>query len=138
MEGKQYIQARVGLEDYDFFIQKFAYGLTGKRDIVLAILFKKLIDELRRIDRESPLEPAFYRDHANYVVLEDALARLTFVERRAVGVDSVGGAAPTQYDTGGTDRVRAAVQPAPIVKSVKKGRAATRKRSSKGSKEKAK
>lgn len=130
--GKKYIQCRIGLDDFVFFHKCFSYGKWGITDIVFSILFKRLIDELRRIDSENELEAGWYIDHPNYAILSDILDRFQVVERRPVGVDSAGGATPAQHDAGRIDGFRAEVQPIKKQRTVKKGSDKTRKRHRKG------
>lgn len=105
-------------------------------DKIMATLFKKLIDELRRIDSETPIETAWCVDHDSYQILDDVIAKFQFVERRSTGEDSVGGAVVTQHVTGGTNDVHPEVQRPEVVSTDKEGRTKTRKRSRKGSKKK--
>jgi hypothetical protein len=132
------ISGRISQDDFYWFKGKFPFGCTGIVDKVVANLFKKLIDELRKIDRTEPFDPAWSVDHASYRILEDVFERLTVMERRAFGEYSVGGPVVTQHESGGVNGVRSEVQPPEVVGPVKEGKPKTRKRSRKGAKEKEK
>ena len=129
------VQGRVSQEDFFFLKRKFPY-YPGLVDKVISTLFKKVLDELRKIDSEVPFDTALYIDDASYKVLDDVIERLQVVERCSVGEDSVGGPITPQDDTGGTDSVHSEVQRAEVVSAVEKGRAKTRKRSRKSTKKK--
>lgn len=144
------VQGRVSQEDFFWLKSKFPHS-HKLIDQLVSTLFKKVIDELRKIDRETPFGPSFYLTEsiigsvqllsdvsllAGQRILEDALSRLTFVERRSVGEDSSGGPTPTQHDAGGVDGIRAEMQRPTEQRAVKKGRTKTGKRSAKGPKKK--
>ena len=132
-----FVQARVSQEDFFFLKSKFPY-YPGLVDKVISTVYKKVIDELRRIDRETPFDTALYIDDASYRILDDVIASLQIVERRSTGDYSIGGTSTPQHDAGGTDSVRPEVQRAEVVSTDTEGRAKTRKRSAKGTKKKEK
>ena len=115
------IQARVDPHDYFFLRTKFAYGCPGITDKIVATLFKRLIDELKRIDSITPLEPAVFTTDVGYVVLDQVFECLAFVERRAVGGTDSGGDPTTQHVDGGTVGVRETVRGASKQRTKSKG-----------------
>ena len=63
--------------DYQFLFK--LYPMTvGLSDKVISNLYKKLIDELRRIHAESPLEPAWELNHSTHTVLTTLLGNCSF------------------------------------------------------------
>lgn len=64
----------VSHDDYWFFKKRFCSAAIG--DKLLSNLFKTLIDELRYVDSNTPLEPAWHPEHPNYELLESFFARL--------------------------------------------------------------
>jgi hypothetical protein len=130
------VQGRVSQEDFAFLKGKFPFN-NGLIDKIVAISFKKIIDELRKIDSTLRLDTALYVDDASYAVLDDIISRLQVVERSAIG--SVSGDErrnPTQHVTGGVSSVHSTVQLDASVSTDKKGISSSRKRRSKGTKKK--
>jgi hypothetical protein len=134
-ESNHTVQARVSQEDFYFLKRKFPY-YPGLVDKVISTIYKKVLDELRRIDLETPFDTALYIDDESYNVLDDVITRLQVMERRTIGDDSVGGAVAAQHDAGGIDSIHPEVQRPEIERPVKEGRTKTRKRRPKGSKKK--
>ncbi len=129
------LHARVSQDDFYFLKQKFPY-YPGLIDKIVSNLFKKLIDELRKRDREIHIETALYIDDPTYRILDDVIAGFQIVERRTVGEHSVGGPTPPQHDAGGSNSVHPEMQRPAEQQSDTKGRAKTRKRRPASSKEK--
>jgi hypothetical protein len=129
------IQGRISQEDFFFLKRKYPY-YPGLVDKIVSNLFKKVIDELRKRDSETYIETALYIDDDSYRILDDVIASLQVLERRAIGEHSAGGDSATQYVAGGTDGVHPEVQRPAQQRTDTKGRTKTRKRSSKGAKKK--
>lgn len=126
---------RVGQEDFFFLKQKYPF-YPGLLDKLVSTLYKAVIDELRRRDSETRIETALFIDDPSHRILDDVVARFTSLARSSVGDNSAGGYVAAQPLTGSTDSLHPEVQRAPQQHPNKKGRAPTRKRSTKGAKKK--
>lgn len=102
------VVARVSQDDY-FFLKKRFPMLTGLTDKVVSTIYKKLIDELRRIDSVTPIEPAWAITDPSYLVLRGVLERCSF------GVSDSGGDAGAQHAERRTDGIHQTVHSAPGV-----------------------
>lgn len=104
------ILGRVLTDDWHFLKRLFPQQV-GLQDRVISILFKALLDELRRIHAITPLEQAWYVDSESYVVLERVLGNVNF-ERRVQGaaIGEPAGQASPRYDADGTGGVREEVR----------------------------
>ncbi len=129
------IQGRVSQEDFFFLKQKYPY-YPGLVDKIVSNLFKKVIDELRTRDSQTHIDTALYIDDPSYRILDEIVAGFTCVERRPAGEHSVGGPTPSQHESGGLDGVHPEVQRPAEQQPDTKGRAPSRKRRSKSTKEK--
>lgn len=131
------IQCRVSQEDFFFLKHRYPYP-NGVFDRLLSNLYKKVIDELRKRDQEQRIETALYIDDTSWQILDDVVASLQIVERRAIGEYSSGGTSATQFQSGGTDSLHPEVQRPAVERTDKEGRSKTRKRSAKGTTKKEK
>lgn len=112
------VSADVAPQDYAFFKRKFPNGCTGITDKLISTLYKKLIDELRRIDDDPtiPFDICYYSDSPGYVLLDNVLGGIQFGQhagqqsgpdvergvggaREAVRVDAVVGAVAESGDS---------------------------------------
>ena len=108
------VTARVSAHDYQF-LKKLFPMTVGLSDKVISSLYKKLIDELRRIHAESPLEAAWELNHPTHAVLTTLLGNCSF------GASSLGGTSSASDDTGGTGSLHQPVQRAPRERTNTKG-----------------
>lgn len=83
--------ADVDPHDYAFFKKKFPTGCTGITDKLISTLYKKIIDELRRLDSDPSVtfELSFYSNSDGYVLLDAVLAGIQFGQHvgREIGPD---------------------------------------------------
>lgn len=90
------VSADVDPIDYAFFKRKFPNGCTGITDKLISTLYKKFIDELRRLDSDPsvPFDICFYSDSPGYTLLDSVLEGVQFGQhaRRESGPDVSGGA----------------------------------------------
>ena len=86
----QKIAGRVSPEDYSYLRKLFPCG-TGMQDKIVSILFKKLIDELRRLELDPATDAAWSVFHPNYLLLHRLLDGCNFgnIERPRDDGDSV-------------------------------------------------
>lgn len=80
------LQTRVPPTERQFLKRLLPY-VDGLNHIILSNLFKKFIDELRRIDSISTLQPTLYPGDPTHVLIESVLDGITF---RPVGRESGG------------------------------------------------
>ena len=109
--------------DYAFFKSKFPCGCTGITDKLVSTLYKKFIDELRRIDAQSPITPSFYVTDPGFALLDDLIARF------GVHVGSESGRDVER----GASGVREEVRSDAVVSAVEESRPTGRKRAKKSS-----
>ena len=121
------VTARVSVHDYQF-IKKLFPMTVGLSDKVISNLYKKLIDELRRIHSESPLEAAWELNHSTHTVLATLLGNCSF---RA---SSPGGTPGSPNDTRGVGGLHQPVQRAPRERTNSKGSSSKRGSNARGSK----
>lgn len=134
-EDNHTVQCRVSQEDFFFIKQRFPF-YNGLFDKILASLYKLLLDELRKIDSETPIETALYVGDPSYQTLAATLTRIQIVERRSIGEPSSGGSPSPRNDERGTRSVRATVQPNAEQRTDEKGDTPPRKRNRKNTKKK--
>lgn len=75
------LPVRVDPQDIAYLRKKFPYGLTGLTDTVLATLFYKFVNELRK---HEPFEPSCFVNDPGYDILKSTLDSI-FVERCTTG-----------------------------------------------------
>jgi hypothetical protein len=73
----QEVKGYVSPNDVAFLKTKFPW-LVGGTDKLISNLYKKLIDELRRIDSITPIEPAWTIDHPSHDILAGVIERCSF------------------------------------------------------------
>lgn len=71
------LYTRVAPEDYFWLRRRLPYTIA-LTDKILAILYKKFIDELRRIDASEPFEPAICIDDPTYDRILTVLSGCSF------------------------------------------------------------
>lgn len=74
------VSADVDPQDYAFFKRKFPSGCTGITDKLISTLYKKIIDELRRLDSDPnvPFDLSFYSHSDGYVLLDAVICGIQF------------------------------------------------------------
>ncbi len=85
------ISARVDPKDF-YLLKRLIPYTEGVIDIITATLFKKFIDELRKLE---PIDPALYVDDDTYIRVEQVLAEF---QRRTT---PVGDGQDTSVESGG-------------------------------------
>lgn len=88
------LQTRIPETDYRFLKRLLPY-VDGLNHIILSNLVKKFIDELRKLDSVSKLEPTLYPGDPTHILIERVLDGITF---RPVGSES---GADDERGTGG-------------------------------------
>ena len=73
----QKICGRVDPQDFRFLKRLVPYTF-GISDIVVSQLFKKFIDELRKLDRDTPFGPTLHVGDGNYLAVERILDQCNF------------------------------------------------------------
>src|SRR5204862_1715119 len=68
-ENKHFVTARVGAEDY-FYLKRLLPMTVGMTDKILSTLYKKFVDELRKLE---PLEQAWYVESPTHAVVDRLL-----------------------------------------------------------------
>jgi|SRR6516164_11083051 hypothetical protein len=111
------ILARVDAQDYVFVTRRFY--LAGMQDKILSNLFKKFVDELKRLHNIEPIEGGLSDP---FPVLEDIFNRLVFVDRCAAGSTNSGGNSSPQHDERGVGGLHKAVLDAKVECPESKGR----------------
>ena len=87
-ENKHFVTARVGAEDY-FYLKRLLPMTVGMTDKIISTLYKKFVDELRKLDSEQPLEQGWYIGSPTRVVIEQLLTEFQRCSTgRVVGQES--------------------------------------------------
>jgi hypothetical protein len=124
-ENKHFVTARVGSEDY-FFLKRLFPMTTGLTDKIISTLYKKFVDELRKLCIEQPLEQAWYVESPTHVVVGQLIAEF---QRCPTGRSS--GQESARDVAGGTDGIHQTVQRPKVERTDAKGSTKGRGRSKK-------